>query len=112
MLQQLAGRFLSTDRSRRALRRWAEARSTGTTTHHDTQETRVGDIPHSGRRYPEAASNERVTADQASAAPPSVAAGVQRVVDEYGNGDSLEVVVAHDADKLDCLIQAAECREQ
>ncbi|MGG2465643.1 HD domain-containing protein [Streptomyces sp. RGM 3693] len=79
---------------------------------HDTQETRVGDIPHIGRRYVEAASNEKVTADQVSAAHPAVAAGVKRVVEEYENGDSLEVVVAHDADKLECLVQAVEYREQ
>ncbi|MFI1205694.1 HD family hydrolase [Streptomyces sp. NPDC020883] len=79
---------------------------------HDTQETRVGDIPHIGRRYLDAATNEKVTADQVSAAHPAVTAGVQRVVDEYENGDSLEVVVAHDADKLECLVQAVEYREQ
>lgn len=79
---------------------------------HDTQETRVSDIPHIGRRYLEAASNERVTADQLSAAHPAVASGVQRVVEEYENGSSLEVVVAHDADKLECLVQAVEYREQ
>lgn len=79
---------------------------------HDTQETRVSDIPHIGRRYLEAASNVKVTADQVSAAHPGVAAGVQRVVEEYENGTSLEVIVAHDADKLECLIQAVEYREQ
>lgn len=31
---------------------------------HDTQETRVGDIPHIGRRYVRATDNETVTADQ------------------------------------------------
>lgn len=79
---------------------------------HDTQETRVSDIPHIGRRYLEAASNEKVTADQLSAAHPAVASGVQLVVEEYENGSSLEVVVAHDADKLECLVQAVEYREQ
>ncbi|WP_274557654.1 HD domain-containing protein [Streptomyces spiramyceticus] len=79
---------------------------------HDTQETRVSDIPHIGRRYLEAASNEKVTADQMSAAHPDVATGVQCVVEEYENGTSLEVIVAHDADKLECLIQAVEYREQ
>lgn len=79
---------------------------------HDTQETRVGDIPHIGRRYLKAASNEKVTADQVSAAHPAVASGVQRIVDEYENGDAIEVVVAHDADKLECLVQAVEYREQ
>ncbi|WP_369185067.1 HD family hydrolase [Streptomyces sp. Y1] len=79
---------------------------------HDTQETRVGDIPHIGRRYLTAASNERVTADQVSAALPAVVAGVQAIVEEYENSESLEVTVAHDADKLECLIQAVEYREQ
>jgi putative hydrolase of HD superfamily len=79
---------------------------------HDSQETRIGDIPHIGRRYLSAASNEKVTADQISAAHPAVASGIQRVVEEYENGDSLEVIVAHDADKLECLIQAVEYREQ
>ncbi|MCX4661024.1 HD domain-containing protein [Streptomyces uncialis] len=79
---------------------------------HDTQETRVGDIPHIGRRYLEAASNEQVTADQVSAAHPAVQEGAQRIVDEYENGDSLEVIVAREADKLECLLQAVEYREQ
>ncbi|MCZ7415790.1 hypothetical protein [Streptomyces sp. WMMC897] len=39
---------------------------------HDTQETRVSDIPHIGRRYLTAASNEQVTADQLADAHPSV----------------------------------------
>ncbi|MFI6277877.1 HD family hydrolase [Streptomyces sp. NPDC050988] len=79
---------------------------------HDTQETRVSDIPHIGQRYLEAASNEKVTADQVSAAHPAVKAGAQRIVEEYENGDSLEVICAHDADKLECLLQAVEYREQ
>ncbi|WP_327070488.1 HD domain-containing protein [Kitasatospora sp. NBC_01302] len=79
---------------------------------HDTQETRISDIPHIGRRYLSAASNERVTADQVSAAHPAVTAGVQAIVEEYANSESPEVTVAHDADKLECLIQAVEYREQ
>ncbi|MFJ2814324.1 HD family hydrolase [Streptomyces sp. NPDC087294] len=79
---------------------------------HDTQETRVSDIPHIGRRYLDAASNEKVTADQLSAAHPAVKAGAQRIVEEYEHGDSLEVICAHDADKLECLVQGVEYREQ
>lgn len=79
---------------------------------HDTQETRVSDIPHIGRRYLEAASNERVTADQVSSAHPAVKAGAQRIVQEYEHGDSMEAICAHDADKLECLLQAVEYREQ
>ncbi|WP_406182224.1 HD family hydrolase [Streptomyces sp. NBC_01006] len=79
---------------------------------HDTQETRIGDIPHIGRRYLKAASNEEITADQLASAHPAVAAGIQAVVADYENGTDPEVVIAHDADKLECLIQAVEYREQ
>ncbi|MEU7165499.1 HD domain-containing protein [Streptomyces morookaense] len=81
-------------------------------TFHDTQETRVGDIPWIGRRYLKPAKNEAVTADQVAEAHPAVAAGIQAVVDEYENGDSPEVVIAHDADKLECMIQGLEYLEQ
>ncbi|MCM2389298.1 HD domain-containing protein [Streptomyces albipurpureus] len=81
-------------------------------TFHDTQETRVGDIPWIGRRYLEAKSNEVVTADQVANAHPAVASGIQAIVHEYENGDSLEVLVAHDADRLECMIQGLEYLEQ
>ncbi|MFJ9794508.1 HD family hydrolase [Streptomyces sp. NPDC101145] len=79
---------------------------------HDTQETRIGDIPHIGRRYIDAVRNEAVTADQVSAAHPAVKAGVQRIVAQYEAGDTPEAVVAKDADKLECLVQAVEYRAQ
>ena len=81
-------------------------------TFHDTQETRVGDIPWIGRRYLTSASNEEVTADQVADAHPAVAQGIKGVVQEYENSDSLEVTVAHDADKLECMIQGLEYLEQ
>ncbi|MBH1935856.1 HD domain-containing protein [Streptomyces sp. AV19] len=81
-------------------------------TFHDTQETRIGDIPWIGRRYLNAAKNEEVTADQVADAHPRVAAGIQAIVAEYENSDSLEVAVAHDADKLECMIQGLEYLEQ
>ncbi|MFD1076387.1 HD domain-containing protein [Longispora fulva] len=77
---------------------------------HDTQETRVGDIPHIGRRYVTTVPNERVTADQVAHCPPAVAAMVQDAVDEYEKGETVEALVAHDADKLECLVQAVEYR--
>ncbi|MFC5723225.1 HD family hydrolase [Streptomyces gamaensis] len=81
-------------------------------TFHDTQETRVGDIPWIGRRYLKSAKNEDVTADQVAEAHPAVASGIQAIVEEYENGDSPEVVIAHDADKLECMIQGLEYLEQ
>jgi putative hydrolases of HD superfamily len=79
---------------------------------HDTQETRVGDIPHIGRRYLTAADNETVTADQTAGFPSPVADTIRDVVAEYERGETVEAIVAHDADKLECLIQAVEYREQ
>lgn len=78
---------------------------------HDTQETRVGDIPHIGRRYVDVASNEAVTADQVRGLPEVLAKQLTELVADYENGDSLEVLVAHDADKLECLLQALEYRD-
>lgn len=81
-------------------------------TFHDTQETRVGDIPWIGRRYIDVAKNEDVTADQVADAHPAVANGIKAIVDEYENSDSLEALVAHDADKLECMIQGLEYLQQ
>ncbi|MGA8116287.1 MAG: HD domain-containing protein [Actinocatenispora sp.] len=78
---------------------------------HDTQETRVTDIPHSARRYVTAASNESVTADQVAGAPQPVRDVIQAAVHEYEAGETAEALVARDADKLECLVQAVEYRE-
>jgi putative hydrolase of HD superfamily len=79
---------------------------------HDTQETRVTDIPYIGKRYLKAAPNEQVTADQVRGVPEPVAEMVGGAVGEYEEKTSLEAVCARDADKLECLIQAVEYREQ
>ncbi|MEV1238712.1 HD family hydrolase [Nonomuraea sp. NPDC050022] len=79
---------------------------------HDTQETRVTDIPYIGKRYLKAAPNEEVTADQVRGVPEPVAEMVGGAVGEYEEKSSLEAVCARDADKLECLIQAVEYREQ
>ncbi|MFI7057459.1 HD family hydrolase [Streptosporangium canum] len=79
---------------------------------HDTQETRITDIPYVGKRYLKAAPNEAVTADQVAGVPRSVAEMVSDAVGEYEEKTSLEAVCARDADKLECLIQAVEYREQ
>lgn len=81
-------------------------------TFHDTQETRVGDVPLIGRRYVSVATNEAVTADQVAGCPPEVVAAVQDIVDDYERNDSLESLVVNDADKLECVLQAVEYRQQ
>jgi len=79
---------------------------------HDTQETRVGDIPSVGRGYFAAAPNERITQDQIAEFPGEVGRAVRDLVEEYEGRTSLEALVARDADKLECLIQAREYRVQ
>ncbi|MBP1782975.1 MULTISPECIES: HD domain-containing protein [Micromonospora] len=79
---------------------------------HDTQETRITDIPHIAKRYLTAAPNTAVTADQVAGCPPAVADVINAAVAEYEAGETLEAIVARDADKLECLVQAVEYRHQ
>ncbi|QDY08619.1 HD domain-containing protein [Micromonospora sp. HM134] len=79
---------------------------------HDTQETRITDIPHIAKRYLTAAPNTTVTADQVATCPPTVADLINAAVAEYEAGETPEAIVARDADKLECLVQAVEYRHQ
>ncbi|MBO3753054.1 HD domain-containing protein [Streptosporangiaceae bacterium NEAU-GS5] len=79
---------------------------------HDTQETRITDIPYIGKRYVKAASNENVTRDQTAGIPEAVAAVIGSAVEEYEGHATLESRCARDADKLECLVQAIEYRDQ
>ncbi|MGH8882967.1 MAG: HD domain-containing protein [Stackebrandtia sp.] len=79
---------------------------------HDTQETRTTDLPHLARRYVSAVDNRTVTADQVAGCPPEVARVIKDAVDEYEAGVTREAVVARDADKLECLVQAVEYQSQ
>lgn len=75
---------------------------------HDSQETRIGDIPHNAKRYLTATPNQQVTADQVAACPPVVADMIADAVAEYEAQTTLAAHVAKDADKLECLFQAIE----
>jgi putative hydrolase of HD superfamily len=79
---------------------------------HDTQETRITDIPYLGKRYLKAAPNTQVTEDQTRDVPEAVAEVIRDAVGEYEEKTTLEAICARDADKLECLIQAVEYREQ
>jgi putative hydrolases of HD superfamily len=78
---------------------------------HDTQESRLTDLPYVSRPYVTKAPNEEVTAHQMRGLPEQVAEVVEGAVGEYEEHASLEARCAHDADKLDCLLQAMEYRE-
>lgn len=78
---------------------------------HDSQETRIGDIPHLGRRYLDAASNEKITDDQTAGLPTAAADHIRSLITDYETGGGIEVDCAHDADKLECLFQGVEYRD-
>jgi putative hydrolases of HD superfamily len=79
---------------------------------HDAHETRIGDVPAVGRAYITTAAPEAVTAHQTSAMPDAAAKVVQDLVAEYEANETLEARLAHDADKVETLLQAAEYQTQ
>jgi putative hydrolase of HD superfamily len=79
---------------------------------HDTQETRIGDVPSVGKGYVVTAPNPEVTTDQVAGFPAAVGRAVSELVDEYEGRRSVEARLAKDADKLECLIQAREYQAQ
>jgi putative hydrolase of HD superfamily len=79
---------------------------------HDTQETRIGDVPSVGKAYVVTAANPEVTADQVAGFPTAAGQAIRELVEEYEARQSLEARLAKDADKLECLIQAREYQAQ
>lgn len=79
---------------------------------HDAHETRIGDVPSVGRAYVTTAAPEAVSAHQTSAMPDGVAKVVQDLVAEYEATETPEAKLAHDADKIETLLQAAEYRQR
>jgi 5'-deoxynucleotidase YfbR-like HD superfamily hydrolase len=79
---------------------------------HDAHETRIGDVPSVGRAYVTTAVPEAVSAHQTSAMPDAVSSVVQDLVAEYEATETPESRVAHDADKIETLLQAVEYQAQ
>ena len=79
---------------------------------HDAHETRIGDVPSVGRAYVTTAVPEAVSAHQTSAMPDTVAKVVSDLVAEYEAASTPESRVAHDADKIETLLQAIEYQAQ
>ena len=77
---------------------------------HDSQEARTGDLPHTARRYVTGPDPRAITADQTAALPDRAGKTVREAVSEYESRGTTEAACAHDADKLECLIQAVEYR--
>ncbi len=79
---------------------------------HDAHETRIGDVPSVGRAYITTASPEAVTAHQTAGMPDSAAKVVQELTAEYEATETQESRLAHDADKIETLLQAIEYQAQ
>ncbi|MCI3270114.1 HD domain-containing protein [Streptomyces cylindrosporus] len=80
---------------------------------HDSQETRTGDVNHLGKKYSGGEADPRdITADQVAGMPELLAEAVRDLVAEYEAKESAEAICARDADKLECMIQGIEYRDQ
>lgn len=75
---------------------------------HDAHETRIGDVPSVGRAYVTTAAPEAVSAHQTSAMPAEVGTAFQALTAEYEATETVESQLAHDADKIETLLQAIE----
>lgn len=79
---------------------------------HDVHETRIGDVPSVGRSYVTTAKPQAVTSHQTSAMPDEVARVLQGLTSEYEDTETIESRLAHDADKIETLMQAREYATQ
>jgi 5'-deoxynucleotidase YfbR-like HD superfamily hydrolase len=79
---------------------------------HDVHETRIGDVPSVGRSYVTTAKPEAVTSHQTAVMPDEVAKVLQNLTSEYEDTETIESRIAHDADKVETLLQAREYAAQ
>jgi 5'-deoxynucleotidase YfbR-like HD superfamily hydrolase/biotin operon repressor len=79
---------------------------------HDAHETRIGDVPSVGRAYTTTAAPEAISAHQTAAMPDEAAKVFQDLTAEYEATETIEAQLAHDADKLETLLQAMEYQAQ
>lgn len=75
---------------------------------HDAHETRIGDVPATGRAYITTAKPEVITAHQTAGMPDDMAKMFQELTGEFEARETLAAQVAKDADKLETLMQAIE----
>lgn len=79
---------------------------------HDGHETRIGDVASVGRAYISTAAPEALTAHQTAGMPDSAAKVLMDLTAEYEANETNEARLAHDADKLETLLQAIEYQAQ
>jgi 5'-deoxynucleotidase YfbR-like HD superfamily hydrolase len=79
---------------------------------HDVLETRIGDIPRVAKAYVSHEPDVRIAADQVVGMPPPARDAILGAVAEYVGQESPEALLAKDADRLECLMQAREYEHQ
>jgi putative hydrolase of HD superfamily len=80
---------------------------------HDTAETRIGDLHWVAKRYLSTKEGEQAALkEQAGQLPQEITNKILALVDEYEERSSQEGQLAHDADLLECLLQAREYEMQ
>ncbi|HZU18579.1 MAG TPA: HD domain-containing protein [Candidatus Dormibacteraeota bacterium] len=79
---------------------------------HDTTESRMGDIPSVGRAYVTTVKAEAISSHQTASMPAALASVVRDLVSEYEANTTIEARLAHDADKIETLLQAREYEAQ
>lgn len=78
---------------------------------HDSPESRIGDIEAVGRAYVTTPSPEAVSTHQTSAMPDPVANAFRELIHAYETEETIESRIAHDADKIETLLQALEYQD-
>lgn len=80
---------------------------------HDLSETRLTDLHKVSQRYIESKPIEKqVTQDQLARLPGKISAMLGTLLGNYEKNESPEAMVCHDADLVECLIQANEYKAQ
>lgn len=75
---------------------------------HDIIETRLGDIPNVAKHYSSPQSPEVIAADQVAGMPDTLADPIKDLARSYSEQATPESLLAKDADKLECIMQARE----
>lgn len=79
---------------------------------HDLPETRIGDIPSTGKKFVQTAPAEDVIAAQTVGMPAAIAGPIRDLIAEFEAKETPEALCAKDADKIECLFQALEYAAQ
>jgi putative hydrolase of HD superfamily len=79
---------------------------------HDVIETRTGDIPNVAKAYVTHEPDVRIAADQVGGMPAALRDAILGAVGRFVDQDSPEALLARDADRLECLMQAREYEHQ